>query len=155
MGTDPTIIDKVSNFLVSPQVQSALIAAVVSMIVARLTTRRDRRARRAQRATELIQEVYAPLDNYLLTRTLYGYVSQNKNTLQKNRHRFTKEIIPLIDTAIREHFSLGITLGGGSHEEKAKVQKSLSILKDVETNLRPLLKKEITRLEAIIYKESG
>src|SRR3989442_15840859 len=101
-------METILRVLASPQAQSgiisALIAGVVALIVALLTTHRSKRASQAMRAERLLSEVYNPIETLLLEKSFYDYVSQNKGSLAKNRQSFSKKIRPLIDEALKAHY---------------------------------------------------
>jgi phage tail sheath protein FI len=92
-------MDQIQRILAAPQVQSAIIAAVISVIVTLVITHGSKRAAQAVRAEKLL-EVYDPIEIFLQKKSLYSYVSRNKAMLDGNRPSFGKRILPLIDEAI-------------------------------------------------------
>jgi sensor domain CHASE-containing protein len=146
-------LETLKKLLEAPQVQSAIIAAVISVIVTLLITHRSKRAAQALRAQTLL-EVYNPIEVFLQKKSLYRYVSRNKPTLERNRPSFGKKILPLIDEAIREHYEIyrpDIVMGNAeptTPEEEASMRK----LDGIQKRLVPLLTREINRLRKIVDK---
>lgn len=148
------ILDRVLALLGTAQVQAALIAALVALIVSRFATLRDRHARRVKRSESLL-EIYYPIQTFLLDNSLYRYVALNKNILKTNRGNLSTDILPLIDEALQKYVSdpaESISLGGSP--VNPKVNESREALARIENRLRPLLENEIKRLKAIVEKEA-
>jgi hypothetical protein len=159
VNADHSIIESILDFLGTPQVQSALIAAVVSFIVAcivaSLTTRRERRARRAQRAERLLREVYDPIEICLKAGSLHPLhrcVSQCRQILEKNRHEFPENILVLIDQAL-EAFVEDDPSDFGTGDE-GKVHESEKQLDEIAKKLVPLLEIEMNRLKNLTKRET-
>jgi hypothetical protein len=156
VNADHSIIESILDFLRTPQVQSALIAAVVSFIVAcivaGLTTRRERSARRAQRAERLLREVYDPIEICLKAGSLHRCVGQCGYILEKNRHDFPENILVLIDQAL-EAYVKDSPLDFGT-VDKRRVQESENQLDGIAKKLVPLLEFEMDRLKNLAKKET-
>jgi hypothetical protein len=145
------------KILADPQVQgpiiSALIAGLVSFLVAWRTTRGGRKAREAERAEKLLLEVYSPIETFLLEKkSLYDYVTHNKERLAKNRQSFSRKIRPLIDEAITDHWSRPFGMKTTLDDLTLKEKQSEEKLKSIENRLRPLLADEIARLQRLVDK---
>jgi hypothetical protein len=155
------ILEKITTLLGIAQIQAAIIAGIVSLVVARLTTSRDRRARRLERSQRLLRDTYYPIQTFLLTDSLYNYVAHNKPALEQNRRNFSKDVSSLIDRALKEYVKwptvpMGLPTGHGENDDdlvKAKVSKDK--LAAIEHEIKPRLDAEIERHEAIVEKEAG
>jgi hypothetical protein len=155
------ILEKIVSFLTTPQIQAAIIAGLVSFVVVRLSTSRDRRARRLDRSQRLLQFTYYPIQTFLLKNSLYDYVTHKKAELEQNRGNFSKDISPLIDRALRDYVkwpTVGIgfpKVGGEDDEDVAKAKASKEKLASIEKEIKPLLDAEIERHKTIVEKEAG